>query len=334
MKNRKKFALISGFLILIFLAFMIGWFVRERTFEGEKCTSLALRATGFKFIKPLLICDTNPEKDQAELKPLEKELQDLIEKEEEANNINDASVYFQDFKTDGRVNINKDEKFDSASIGKVATMIVFYKLAESIPSLLSGKVKYEGVEMNSGQEIQPKDYAKLGEIYTVDELIEKMIKYSDNNSLALLRSLVDVSKIKLIYKDLQIPIEFEAQDPEQFDWATTRDISYFFRVLYNSTFLRTDLSEKALGLLAETDYKNGLMAGVPDGIDVAHKFGLRTMEYQGTVVERELHDCGIIYHPKNPYLLCIMTKSSSGIPKIENTIKNISAAVYKYENSR
>jgi len=334
MKNRKKIALILGFLVLIFLSFGAGWFIKERTFGGEKCVSSPLRATGFKFIKPLLICDTNSEKNQAELAPLEKKLQDLIEKEKKAGDVSDVSVYFQDFQTDGRININKDEQFDSASIGKVAIMIVFYKLAESIPNLLSGKLKYEGAEMNSGQEIQPKDSAKPGETYTVDELIEKMIKYSDNNSLALLRSLVDLSKIKLIYKDLQIPIEFEAQNPEEFKWATTRDISYFFRVLYNSTFLSADLSEKALGLLAETDYKNGLVAGVPDGINVAHKFGLRTIQYQEAVVRRELHDCGIIYHSKNPYLLCVMTKSSSDVPKIENTIKNISAAVYEYENSR
>lgn len=332
MKN--KFALVLVLLIVISLAFISGWFVRGGISDQGECKSSPLRLGGFEFVRPLLICNTNAEKSYPELKPLERELENIIDKEKKVNNISAASVYFQDFKTDGRIDINKDEKFHSASIGKVPIMIAIYKLAESNPAILFKKVRYEGgIDGNSEQEIQPKDYPKIGETYTVDELIEKMIKYSDNISPRLLVSFVKPNTIVSLYRDFQVPLRFDPQNPEDFDFITTKDISYFFRVLYNATYLTSELSEKALNLLSRVDYKNGLVAGVPAGVAVAHKFGLVSIEEKGVIVERELNDCGIIYHPRNPYLLCVMTRSPANIPNIENVIKDISAAAYEYVDS-
>jgi len=314
--------------------FFGGWFVRGLSRQETGCKSSPLRLGGFQFIKPLLVCDTNPQKDYPELKSLEKKIVDIIDEEKKANNITAISVYFQDFKTDGRIDVNKDERFNSASIGKVAIMLALYRLAESNPNFFSEKIRYGGgIDTNSGQAIQPKDYAKGGQAYTVDELIEKMIKYSDNNSMYLLVSLITAPMIKSLYEDLQISLPFDMEHPESFDFITTRDISYFFRILYNSSYLTRDLSEKALALLSKTDYKNGLVAGMPEGVVVAHKFGLKSTEGGVNAMELQLHDCGIIYHPESPYLLCVMTKSSSDIPDIESTIKNISAAVYQYQDN-
>ena len=68
------------------------------------------------------------------------------------------------------------------------------------------------------------------------------------------------------------------------------------------------MSEKALGLLQKSEFHKGLVAGVPSGTIVAHKFG----ERDGlTIGEKQLHDCGIIYYPGNPYLLCVMTRGDN-----------------------
>lgn len=335
LRNKNNLTLVLLFLALMLLAFGGGWFIKGKATKENACISSPLRLEDFKFVKPLLICDTNSEKDYPQLKPLADALGTIIQNGKNAKNVDTVSVYFQDFKTDGRIDINKDEEFHAASMEKVSIMLAFYRLAESDPNILSQIVKDELTnDGNFGQEIKPNDYAKTGETYTVEELIEKMIKYSDNNSKTLLLSLISPSLIEELYKDIGVPLQLNAQQPENFDYITTRDISYFFRILYNSTYLTNDLSEKAMTILSEVDYKKGLVAGVPEGVAVAHKFGLENIEAGGVIVERELHDCGVIYHPQNPYLLCIMTKSSSGISNIEDTIGNISAAVYQYENSR
>jgi len=76
-------------------------------------------------------------------------------------------------------------------------------------------------------------------------------------------------------------------------------ISYFFRVLYNATYLSSDSSEHALSLLNLPDFPQGIEATVPKGVAVAQKFGERSVfTSTGAVDHRELHDCGIIYYPK------------------------------------
>ncbi len=72
---------------------------------------------------------------------------------------------------------------------------------------------------------------------------------------------------------------------------------------------------------------------MPPDIPSSNKFGERTVETKNTttgmttVDYRELHDCGIIYYPRNPYLLCIMTKGQD-FAKLSKIISDISSMVY------
>lgn len=78
-----------------------------------------------------------------------------------------------------------------------------------------------------------------------------------------------------------------------------------FRILFNSSYLSRERSELALRYLALPDFTLGINKGVPPDITVAQKYG----EHAYLDV-KELHDCGIVYYPNMPYLLCIMTKGS------------------------
>jgi beta-lactamase class A len=66
------------------------------------------------------------------------------------------------------------------------------------------------------------------------------------------------------------------------------------------------------------------VAGVPAGISVANKFGERELA-DGT---RQLHDCGIVYHPERPYVLCVMTKGAS-FEQLSRTVADVSQLVYR-----
>jgi len=85
-----------------------------------------------------LVCDTNSQKDESFI-PLKNKINNILNEEKRANNIGSASVYFQDFNTDGRVDINPDEQFAFASLGKVPVMIAVYRMAEFRPRLSFGK---------------------------------------------------------------------------------------------------------------------------------------------------------------------------------------------------
>lgn len=58
-------------------------------------------------------------------------------------------------------------------------------------------------------------------------------------------------------------------------------------------------------MLKDSEFRGGLVAGVPSNIMVAHKFGESKLNN-----EKQFHDCGIVYFPKNQYLLCVMSRSS------------------------
>jgi beta-lactamase class A len=334
MTTKKIVILSSTSALLVIISFFCGWVIRDRFFAKTYKAS-PLRVSGSEFTKPLLMCDTNPERKLPELKSLESDLNNFIVSQEAKKDVDSVSVYFQDLITDGRIDINKNEKFSPASLTKVPIMIAILKMTEADPDLLFGEVKYSGkINFNNGQEIQPKEYAKSGETYTVENLLEKMIKYSDNSSFQLLNNLISESQLKSFFNDLQVPFPINSNKPEEFNSMTTKDVSYFFRILYNATYLKNDLSNTALKILSQTDYKNGIVAGIPDNVKIAHKFGLETFtNFAGKTQNRELNDCGIVYHPTHPYMLCIMTKTSSSIQTTEGIIKNISSMIYNRVNN-
>ena len=101
--------------------------------------------------------------------------------------------------------------------------------------------------------------------------------------------------------------------------------STFFRILFNASFLSREMSEKALQLLTMQDYPQGLAAGVPQGVEIAAKYGENVRGPNNEI--KQLHEFGIVYHPAHPYIIGIMTRGhdfgvQSGI------IREISRMIY------
>src|SRR5262249_32692831 len=105
----------------------------------------------------------------------------------------------------------------------------------------------------------------------------------------------------------------------------------FFRILYNASYLNKEDSEQALKLLSQATFKDGLIAGVDDGITVAHKFGeYAAKDASGNDVPGtdELHDCGIVYAPGHPYLLCVMTRGNQ-LTSLTTMVAQVSQIVFQ-----
>ena len=98
----------------------------------------------------------------------------------------------------------------------------------------------------------------------------------------------------------------------------------FFRILFNASYLTKEMSNKALGLLSKADFDEGLVAGVPPGVPTAQKFG----ESKSPDNQKQFHDCGIIYYPNHPYLLCVMTKGNA-YEKLAPAIRDISRSTFE-----
>ncbi len=307
----------------------IGWVIWGK---DEVPAAKALRLGGYDLISPLLVCNVEPQDLEDSMKELRDGLNRKMTEAKEKGQITSAAVYMR-LKGGQELEINGEEKFSPASLRKVPLLMALYKTVEKQPDILNTtKIEVTGKDQNGAQEIKPAEAIESGKTYLLNELVEKMIKYSDNNSASLLVSLVGSDALPDLFNKLQIPFtkfDKDFTNATNQDSVRARDIGLFFRVLFNATYLNSDLSEKIMQLLTEVDYKNGLVAGVPSGTKVAHKFGLWSISNSnGQVVERELHDCGVVYHPNSPYILCVMTKSKAEIPQIESFIKDVSAEVY------
>ena len=238
--------------------------------------------------------------------------------------------------------MNPSELYTPASLNKVPLMMAYYKIAEANPAILSQNITYTGATNDDDiEEIKSAVQLTPGTTYTVEELIEHMIRYSDNNAAnLLLQYLTDTSNLSAyvaVFSDLGADQTVLSENTDNAtttgdtDNMTVGEYSVFLRALYNAAYLDRDDSERALQLLSETDFTEGIESGVPNGVLVAQKFGeVRLVSSSGTLLGKELHNCGIVYYPDHPYLLCIMTKATGdNIPALESDIASISSIVYK-----
>ncbi len=215
---------------------------------------------------------------------------------------------------------------------KVVTMISVLHKAEEDPSLLSKQVTVQSLPPASGIQdfYPPADPIKAGVPYTVNDLMGHMILESDNTAALALENLVGSDETKNTFAELKLPDTANADDS-----MTVQEYSHVFRVLFSSTYLDHAVSEQALDLLSQTSFTQGLVAGVPTGTVVSHKFGERTIKNEnitGTSItlvsmQVELHDCGIVYYPNNPYFICVMTKGGD-FSSLAGAIKDISKMVW------
>jgi beta-lactamase class A len=247
----------------------------------------------------------------------------VIGRQKELNNITYATVYYRDLNNGPWFGINEKEYFSPASLIKVPLMIAYYKLSESDPSILDKEIDNTIPYNPSEQNITPTKFLELNQKYTINQLIDQMIIQSDNVAYEILLNNIDNSLVSKVYEDLGVDIS-KAKDNPNGNILRVKDYAAFFRILYNASYLERSLSEKALYLLSQSTYHKGLSAGVPENIVVSHKFGER--RYLATE-EHQLHDCGIIYSSKNPYLLCVMTRGED-FNKLANSISQISKTVY------
>lgn len=273
--------------------------------------------SGYQFISPLLECATPH---YLIKNKLETELKDIIDTNIKKRNISHASVYLRDLNNGLSLDIYKDEKFTPASLLKVPLMMAYFKLAESDPAILDKKLKVETNDSHLVQNIAPAYHLEVGKEYTVLDIIKSMIIYSDNHGVDTLLRNINPDTLNLIYQDLNIKNPKDS-DPENF--MSVQEYSSFFRILYNASYLNKEMSEKALQIMSLSQYKQGLRANIPESVTISHKFGERIFEDI-----KQLHDCGIVYQEKNPYLLCIMTRGEN-FNDMSFTIRELSDMVYQ-----
>ena len=95
-----------------------------------------LRLGGYQYISPLISCNLSGIKLVSQDQPMINALQSVISQDQNAGDVTEASVYFSDFTTGQWANVNGNDKYYPASLGKVPIMMAYYAMAENTSSIL------------------------------------------------------------------------------------------------------------------------------------------------------------------------------------------------------
>lgn len=317
-------------IIFFLLGFLLAYLIFSSVFlfgNTEQFSQTRLKGN-YQFINPLVECDYNSQTVLKKYIPFEAEIKNKINEEVIAKNLDiEISYYFRNLNNGPWFGMNEKAKFAPASLLKVPIMMAFLKESEDNPSILKKTFVYQkSAEENIvSQNTIVNKPLEVGKSYNVDELLISMIDDSNNQALYLLGNNISQEIINKVFQDLGITIP-DIRGPN--DYISVKEYASFFRILYNAAYLEKKTSEKALQILSESAFHDGLEAGIPKGLKIVHKFGERQIiNVDGSKI-KQLHDCGIIYYEKYPYLLCVMTKGTTTTTTLSDIIKNISKIIY------
>ncbi len=316
-------------IVILFLLFALGvltgWgffaFLNPRT-EAPSPREYHAGHTGL--LNPLLDL-RSPDAPTEELRPFRDELLGLVKTLEQGCPDRHIAVYFRDLDNGPWLGVNEKERFLPASLIKVPILLAALKQGEYDPSFLQRKVR-SPKEYPPETELAGFDALSPDTLYTVQELVEKTAVLSANDAAWVLLNNLEGNTIDDALDLLGLPADL-GQILDVNYALSPRDYGVFFRVLYNATYLDKGTSQYLLELFTRSTFRDGLVAGVPEQVLVAHKFGIHPLRRPGTQERWLLHDAGIVYHPRRPYLLCVMTVGCDRAA-LQRSIASISALVW------
>jgi len=219
-----------------------------------------------------------------------------------------VSLYARDLNNGPWMGIDQDSPYSPASLSKVPVMVYILSEAESNPEILGRTLAYpgpSGMPSEDNMDWAPPELRMVpGQAYTYEDLLYRMIALSDNHARDLLLTGITPSDLA----GMMASLHAEEVQVDGRALMTPRTLSAYFRILYNSTLLGRAMSEYGLALLSESFLQDGLRKYLPPEVTVASKFGFTYAEPPSTEVQ--FHECGIVYQPGSPYILCVMTRST------------------------
>jgi beta-lactamase class A len=273
----------------------------------------------YQYINPLLAVDVEQPSHFGEDKTLFLVVQNLVENAKKSGDITDASIYFRDIEPAIWMGVNEDETFSPGYLMRLPIMFAYFKLAESDSGLLEDTMTFEGPHVST-EGSQAARQLVIGQSYAVGDLIHAMVVESNDDAAGLLFDNIDKGDLNEVFTDLGINFK---EDKVHRDYISLKTYSLFYRILYNATYLNREYSEKALELLAEKNESRGISAGIPKAVPGVTRFSVRQ-----TDAGFEIYNCGIVYFPQHPYLLCASDKGSDAA-KLEDFMETLGKKVYE-----
>jgi beta-lactamase class A len=173
-------------------------------------------------------------------------------------------------------------------------------------------------------------YMEEGHTITIGRLARLMIARSSNLATNLLISRLGPVRVNSTAHSLgadSIMVRRGVEDGKAFEQGlnnttTARDLARLLEVIARGRAASQTQSDSILGFLLAQEFNDGIPAGLPQGIRVAHKTG----DITGVA-----HDAAIVYPAgRGPYVLVILTKGYTDRSEAARLMADLSRLVYSW----
>jgi len=250
-----------------------------------------------------------------------------------------VGVAFYDLSDGAELLVDADKEFHAASIMKVPVMMeVFRQVREgkfSLDDTITVKndfvsiADYSRYSITAESDSEPSLYKKIGQTESVRNLVHLMITLSSNLATNILIERVGAKNVmRLMHKigARNIRVLRGVEDAKAYErglnnTTTARDLMIVLRSIAERRAVSPESSDEMIKVMLDQKFNEGIPAGLPSGVRVAHKTGSIT---------KISHDAAIVYPAsRKPYVLVVLTRGIEDEKRANRLIADISRAVYE-----
>jgi len=249
----------------------------------------------------------------------------------------DVAVYFKTLDGKAQWSLRADDVFHAASTMKIPVMIELFhqaqegklKLVDSLPirnefhSIVDGSPYM----LNAADDSEGELYKAEGQKRTLRELCELMITVSSNLATNLLIEKLGAENIRATVHELGadgMNVLRGVEDNKAFqkglnNTTTARGLAILLEAIAEGKAVDAASSNEMVAILEWQKFNEGIPAGLPKGIPVAHKTG---------DITKINHDAAIVF-AKRPFILVILVRGMAEKKESAALMADISKRLYE-----
>jgi len=238
--------------------------------------------------------------------------------------------------------INENEIFHAASTMKTPVMIEFYKQLHqgklSLEDTLQIKNEFKSIvdgtmyKLSEFDDSDKNTYNKLGQYYSINNLIYEMITISSNFATNILIDYIGANNVTKSMKEigaLNINVLRGVEDIKAFELGlnnttSAKDLLIIYEKLAKGKIIDKESSAIMINILKDQKYDDIIPKYLPKDIEVANKTGMITGVH---------HDSGIVFlKDGRKYVIVLLSKNMLDMESGTEMMARISELIYKTLN--
>ena len=258
------------------------------------------------------------------------------------NETGNFALAFKNLDDGKEILINENEIFHAASTMKTPVMIEFYKQLHqgklSLEDTLQIKNEFKSIvdgtiyKLSEFDDSDKNTYNKLGQYYSINNLIYEMITISSNFATNILIEYIGANNVTKSMKEigaLNINVLRGVEDIKAFELGlnnttSAKDLLIIYEKLAKGKIINNESSAIMIEILKDQKYDDIIPKYLPKNIEIANKTGMITGVH---------HDSGIVFlKDGKKYVIVLLSKNMSDMESGTEMMAKISELIYKTLN--